>query len=192
MIQISSKRKDGIWFSMAQSEAGKLIACSFSDRNRHEAESAVKQTLRGKPAVIEEGQGTGTVGFREIYGMFKGQRVTVNMNLVDLSNVFPFQRKVYSLLRRIPRGKVTTYGGLAARLGGRRYARAVGTAVGSNPLPLIIPCHRVVPASLSVGNYGMPGRHPSEGGYMKRRLLELEGVKFLGGKVSKESLWYPS
>lgn len=168
-----------------------MIACSFSDRNRREAESAVKRTLRRKPAEIEKGAAR-TVGFSAIYGIFKGKRVTVNKNLVDLSNVSPFQRKVYSLLRRIPRGKVTTYGGLAARLGGRKYARAVGTAVGSNPLPLIIPCHRVVPASLSVGNYGMPGRYPSEGGYMKRKLLEVEGVKFRGGKVSKESLWYPS
>lgn len=107
---------------------------------------------------------------------------------LDLSNVSGFRRKVYALLGAIPKGKVATYGALAERLGGLRYARAVGTAVAGNPLPLIIPCHRVVPASLRVGNYGMAGRKPSEGGYMKRRLLEREGVKFTGAKVSVESL----
>ena len=99
---------------------------------------------------------------------------------------------MYEVLLRIPRGRVTTYGAIAERLGGKRYARAVGTAVATNPLPLLVPCHRVVPASLRVGNYGMGGREPSTGGYMKRRLLELEGVKFQGGKVSKQSKWMPN
>jgi methylated-DNA-[protein]-cysteine S-methyltransferase len=108
-----------------------------------------------------------------------------------LSNVSEFRRKVYSLLQAIPSGKVATYGALAKKVGGKRYARAVGTAVATNPLSLIIPCHRVVPASLRVGNYGMPGRKPSEGGYVKRGLLEREGVVFRGEKVSVESLWKP-
>jgi methylated-DNA-[protein]-cysteine S-methyltransferase len=123
--------------------------------------------------------------------MFKGKDVAVNMKTLDLSHVSPFRRRVYRQLLRIPRGRVATYGAVANRIGGRRYARAVGTAVAMNPLPLAIPCHRVVQASLKVGNYGMPGRKPSEGGYMKRRLLELEGVKFLGGKISKKSVWTP-
>ena len=109
-----------------------------------------------------------------------------------MSNVSDFRNKVYEVLLRIPRGKVTTYGAIAKRLGGKRYARAVGTAVATNPFPLIVPCHRVVPVSLRVGNYGMGGREPSTGGYMKRRLLELEGVRFEDEKVSKQSIWKPN
>ena len=111
--------------------------------------------------------------------------------MIDLSLVSNFRKKVYNLLCKIPTGRITTYGEIAKRLGGKRYARAVGTAVATNPLPLIIPCHRVVPASLEIGNYGMGGRKPSTGAYMKRRLLEREGVKFQGRRVSEKSKWIP-
>jgi methylated-DNA-[protein]-cysteine S-methyltransferase len=112
--------------------------------------------------------------------------------LFDLSSVSVFRRDVYRTLCKIPLGKVTTYGAIARKLGGRKYARAVGTAVATNPLPLVVPCHRVVPSSLKVGNYGMGGRDPSKGGYMKRMLLEREGVRFQGDKVSKQSIWIPA
>ncbi len=192
MIHITSGKKDGVWFSLALNEKRKLIACSFSDRNRREAEVALKRTLPRGRLKIENGQMRNSKRFHEVYGTFKGKHGAANLNTLDLSHISRFQKSVYLLLRRIPRGRVATYGALATRLGGRRYARAVGTAVASNPLPLVIPCHRVVPASLTVGNYGMPGRKPSQGGYMKRKLLEREGVKFLGEKVSKESVWSPN
>lgn len=115
----------------------------------------------------------------------------MGMTSFDLSGVSGFRRDVYVLLCRIPRGKVTTYGAIARRLGGERYARAVGTAVATNPLPLIVPCHRVVPSSLKVGNYGMCGRDPTTGGYMKRILLEREGVTFEGERISRASIWNP-
>ncbi len=192
MIRISSEKKDGVWFSLALNEKRKLIACSFSDRNRRAAEKAVKRTLGERTEKIGNSYILSSERFKEIYGTFRGKRVAVRLNELDLSHLSQFQRKVYRLLCQIPHGRVTTYGALAKRLGGRRYARVVGTAVASNPLPLVIPCHRVVPASLTVGNYGMPGRKPSQGGYMKRRLLEREGVKFLGAKVSRESVWSPN
>jgi methylated-DNA-[protein]-cysteine S-methyltransferase len=118
--------------------------------------------------------------------MGKGQ---VDLDSFDLSHVSPFRKKVYLLLNLIPRGCVTTYGKIAEKIDSDRHARAVGGAVASNPLPLIIPCHRVVTASLEVVNYGMPGRKPSEGADVKRGLLERESVKFHDEKVSRESLW---
>ena len=189
MIEIASKRKDGVWFSLALNEKGKLVACSFSDRKRREAETAVKRTLQRKVGKMRNRRMQSLTIFQEIYRRFSGKRMRIKWDELDLTHSTQFQKKVYRLLCQIPYGRVTTYGAVAGRLGGRRYARAVGTAVASNPLPLIIPCHRVVPASLTVGNYGMPGRKPSQGGYMKRRLLEREGVKFLGANVSKESVW---
>jgi methylated-DNA-[protein]-cysteine S-methyltransferase len=67
--------------------------------------------------------------------------------------VTPFQRAVLDAARSIPRGEVRTYGWVAARIGRPRAARAVGQALGANPLPLVIPCHRVV-ASGAGGGYG--------------------------------------
>jgi hypothetical protein len=59
-------------------------------------------------------------------------------------------------------------------------------------MPLAIPCHRVVPSTLKVENYGMPGRKPSEGVHVKRQLLMREGVKFKDGNISEESFWSPN
>ena len=87
---------------------------------------------------------------------------------VDLVLATPFARTVLTKLERVPPGKLTTYGELARAAGRPGGARAVGGAVGSNPVPIVVPCHRVV-ASNGLGGFG--------GGLgMKRWLLRLEGV----------------
>ncbi|MHB8254073.1 MAG: methylated-DNA--[protein]-cysteine S-methyltransferase [Acidiferrobacter sp.] len=89
---------------------------------------------------------------------------------VDLPTLTPFQNRVLQATRTIPCGQTRTYGEIAAMIGHPRAARAVGTALANNPLPLLIPCHRVVGSGLRLGHY-------SDGGApMKRRLLEHEGV----------------
>ena len=88
---------------------------------------------------------------------------------VDLSLVTaPFAREVLATLRRVSSGRVVTYSELAARAGRPRAYRAAGSAVARNPVPIVVPCHRVVPATGGVGNYG--------GGVSRKRyLLNLEG-----------------
>ena len=85
--------------------------------------------------------------------------------------VGPFEREVLEFLRDLPRGKTITYGEIARHLGRPRAARAVGRACARNPAPLVIPCHRVVPASGGLGNYTGEG-----GAQTKRKLLEREGA----------------
>jgi len=80
-----------------------------------------------------------------------------------------FQRRVLQCCRRIPYGQTLTYGQLAAKAGSARAARAVGNCMAANPIPLVIPCHRVVAAGEGLGGYSAVG-----GIRMKRRLLELE------------------
>ena len=193
LIQISSERRDGIWYSVALDEKGKLVACAFSDRNRREAERALGLWLPKRVTVSSRSPNAAAKkGIRLLTEFYRGKGKRTDFRLLDLSSVSKFRRDVYVLLGRIPPGKVTTYGAIARRIGGKRYARAVGTAVATNPLPLIIPCHRVVPSSLRVGNYGMCGRDPSKGGYMKQMLLKREGVRFQGERVSRLSTWNPS
>ena len=186
-----STKRHGIWFSIVVNRNGKLVACAFSDRSRGESEKAVKKSLPKSTSYPLSKHHADSQSFRVLTRFYNGKGDGTNLQTLDLSSVSGFRRDVYNLLCRIPLGKVTTYGAIAQKLGGKRYARAVGTAVATNPLPLIIPCHRVVPASLRVGNYGMCGRDPTKGGYMKRKLLEREGVKFQGERVSKESTWFP-
>jgi methylated-DNA-[protein]-cysteine S-methyltransferase len=102
---------------------------------------------------------------REILQYLSGRRRTFTVP-VDLEGVPPFHQKVLRALAKIARGRTMTYGQLAAVVGRPRAARAVGQAMARNPVPLIIPCHRVVAGS-GLGGYG--GGLP-----LKRRLLTLE------------------
>jgi len=86
---------------------------------------------------------------------------------LDLHALAPFQRAVLDATRRIPFGEVRPYAWVAARIGKARAVRAVGTALGTNPVPLLIPCHRVLRSDGNLGGYGF-------GLPLKSRLLDLE------------------
>ena len=87
-----------------------------------------------------------------------------------------FQEKVYQLLRRIPRGRVTSYQEIAHALGNKNLARAVGQALRKNPHPLIIPCHRVVKSDGALGGFSL-------GLKKKIELLKKEGLRIKAGKI---------
>jgi O-6-methylguanine DNA methyltransferase len=88
---------------------------------------------------------------------------------VDLDGLPPFERSVLERMRSIPPGEVRPYAWLAAEAGSPRAVRAVGNIMNRNPVPLILPCHRVVPSSGGIGNYAYGSR-------IKRTLLEREGA----------------
>lgn len=103
---------------------------------------------------------------RELDEYFSGRRRVFELAL-DL-RVAPFQAAVLEELSRVPYGQLATYGQLAARVGRPRAARAVGTVMNRNPLPIVLPCHRIIGANGSLTGYA--------GGLgVKRTLLELEG-----------------
>ncbi len=86
---------------------------------------------------------------------------------LDLSRASPFQRKVWEVTRSIPYGETRSYAWVAGKLGSSKAARAVGQALTRNPLPIIIPCHRVIHSDGSLGGFG-------SGELWKRSLLETE------------------
>jgi methylated-DNA-[protein]-cysteine S-methyltransferase len=106
---------------------------------------------------------------RELDEYFEGRRRSFDL-AVDLRPLADFHRDVLSELARVPYGELTTYGTLAGRVGRPKAARAVGTAMNRNPVPIVLPCHRVVGASGSLTGYG--------GGLArKEKLLRLEGAR---------------
>jgi methylated-DNA-[protein]-cysteine S-methyltransferase len=105
---------------------------------------------------------------RELDEYFDGTRQSFDV-AVDVHFLPAFQRLVLRELVRVPYGEVTTYGGLAARIERPRAARAVGGALNRNPVPIILPCHRVVGASGSLVGY-------AGGIERKEALLRLEGA----------------
>jgi methylated-DNA-[protein]-cysteine S-methyltransferase len=104
---------------------------------------------------------------RQLAEYFAGARRTFSVALAPAGT--SFQLKVWRALRDIPYGETLSYGELARRLGSNNGARAVGLANGSNPLPVIIPCHRVIGADGALTGFG--GGLP-----IKRALLQLEGA----------------
>jgi len=90
---------------------------------------------------------------------------------LDLRGTPAFHRDVYAITRTIPPGETLTYGAVARRLGDAGAARAVGRALGRNPVAIIIPCHRVVAAGGAIGGFSAGG-----GAATKRRILTIEGA----------------
>lgn len=88
----------------------------------------------------------------------------------DLRSVSEFERAVLLMALKIPRGEIRPYAWIAQKIGHPRAARAVGSALARNPIPLLIPCHRVVRSDGTIGNYGLGGREN------KRAILQWEGV----------------
>lgn len=105
-----------------------------------------------------------------LHGFFNGKKVSFLDFECNLSWASDFTARVLNEVRLIPWGETRTYGEIAAKAGRPGAARAVGGAVGSNLLPIIIPCHRVLPAGGGIGGFG-------HGAEWKRKLLKLEGIE---------------
>jgi methylated-DNA-[protein]-cysteine S-methyltransferase len=91
--------------------------------------------------------------------------------VLDLDGVPEFNRGVYDIARTIPPGNTLTYGDIAKKLGGVELSRDVGQALGRNPCPIVVPCHRVLAAG------GKPGGFSANGGVVtKLKMLEIEGA----------------
>jgi methylated-DNA-[protein]-cysteine S-methyltransferase len=118
---------------------------------------------------------------------FKGKRKRFDLPL-DFSGATKFQRRIYERLLGIPYGRIVSYGDIADEMGEPGAARAVGQAVGANPLPIVVPCHRVVRSDGRLGGY-------SGGLRRKVALLAVEGVNVdghqPGSRVQPELLRLP-
>ncbi|MDH4988573.1 methylated-DNA--[protein]-cysteine S-methyltransferase [Aminobacter anthyllidis] len=91
---------------------------------------------------------------------------------VDLAGVDDFRRDIYAAARNLHYGETTTYGGLAEKAGRKGLFRETGSALGANPIPLVIPCHRILAAGGKIGGFSATG-----GSSMKEKMLVLEGVR---------------
>jgi methylated-DNA-[protein]-cysteine S-methyltransferase len=107
-----------------------------------------------------------------IVALLHGEHRDLSDVAIDNEGVPAFNTRVYAIARTIPPGKTMTYGEIAERLGDKLLAREVGTALGQNPCPIIMPCHRVLAASGKAGGFSAPG-----GVVTKLRLLTIEGAQ---------------
>jgi methylated-DNA-[protein]-cysteine S-methyltransferase len=147
------------WIEVTATERGVSSIDLFPPHRR--AVSDLQEAGEAARALLGEAQA-------QLLAYIEGTRREFSLP-VDMSAGTPFQRKVWRAIIRIPYGRARSYKWVADRVGGRQYARAVGMALGANPVPIIVPCHRIIAHDGSLGGFscGLP---------VKRRLLRLEGT----------------
>ena len=149
---------------------GKGVACiAYDDQDRERLERQFSEAL--SPRVMASVRGTEALR-RQLGEYFDGVRESFELG-VDDRLMSPFVRRVLRETAKVPYGEVSTYGTVAARIARPSAARAVGAALGANPVPIVIPCHRIVGASGRLTGY-------AGGLHRKEFLLRLEGDPTLG------------
>jgi methylated-DNA-[protein]-cysteine S-methyltransferase len=143
-----------------------LLSVRFGLSERAFAEGVRRQT----GAAPARSRARAAAALRQLREYLAGARQAFDVP-VDLSGVSDFQRRVLLAASQVPRGQVTTYSDLARRIGRPGAARAVGQALSRNPVPIIVPCHRVLAADGSLRGY-----LGQRGTATKRKLLQLEGA----------------
>jgi methylated-DNA-[protein]-cysteine S-methyltransferase len=179
-VIISSYHKNGLFFSVGVSNlTGRIMRISLPKLDEKES---INQITNYYPNFIVNKEYEDEA--RDISMIYFGKESDLDLNMLELrvdksNDQLPvkslFMRNVLIKTYNIPRGKVETYKSIAVKLKTRAY-RAVGTALGRNPYPLLIPCHRVIKSDYSLGQYG-------GGDKMKKRILENEGLIIKNNKV---------
>jgi methylated-DNA-[protein]-cysteine S-methyltransferase len=157
---------DGIG-GVAWSAAG-LTRLQFPDRP-----GEAERRLRAQGCVPIEGAPTpmAETAAALVRRYLAGEKLDFLELRLDMSSVGAFEAAVYDRLRHVPYGRTTTYGALAEAVASPGAAQAIGMAMGRNPWPIIVPCHRVLAASKKIGGFSAPG-----GVVTKRKLLGMESA----------------
>ena len=157
------------WAGVAWGDLG-LVAVHLPERD---AEIARRGFLRRFPEAVEAPAPAELASAIErIQALMRGEKADLKDVPLDLSRTPEFHARVYEIARAIPPGETLTYGEIAVKLGDKLLARDVGQALGKNPWPIVVPCHRVTAAG------GKPGGFSARGGVnTKLKLLAIEGAK---------------
>jgi methylated-DNA-[protein]-cysteine S-methyltransferase len=151
-------------YAYLESPIGTLLLAADADRLKQILFSTNGRLSRPDPTWQEDPTALQEV-IRQLRAYFAGELETFDLSLAPQGT--PFQQRVWSELQKIPYGETISYGELARRMGNSNASRAVGLANGSNPIPIVIPCHRVIGSNGKLTGYG--GGLPT-----KEKLLALE------------------
>jgi methylated-DNA-[protein]-cysteine S-methyltransferase len=169
------------WCGIVWNEHG-IAGVQLPERNRE----AMRARLLRRFSTAGEAPPAATVQqvIDDIAALLRGERRDLGHVKIATEGLSDLQRRVYDVARAIPVGSTLTYGEIAERLGDRSLARDVGQALGENPFPIIVPCHRVLAAGGKTGGFSAPG-----GAATKLRLLAIEGAQ-PGGPTLFDDLPY--
>ena len=161
------------WMGLAWSDQG-LTRVLTPQRDRQDCERRLRRFADGETKAVE------TVGLppfvAKAVDLLKryagGETIDFSPVKIDLEGIEPFRLDIYDAARKLKFGETVTYGQLAAAAGHPGEARDTGQALGSNPVPIVVPCHRILAAGGKIGGFSAPG-----GSRTKEKLLALEGVQ---------------
>ena len=146
-----------------------IRAVSFAEVSDDET---VKRLMRRAPGAVERVPPDAIAAvISDIKALFDGVPRDLSHARLDMEGIGDFERGVYALSLQIKPGEVKTYGDLAKAMGDVAQSRGVGQALGRNPFPIIVPCHRIVGVSGAMTGFSAPG-----GAELKRKLLKIEGA----------------
>jgi methylated-DNA-[protein]-cysteine S-methyltransferase len=172
------------FFGLAWSDAGLTRLC-LPQKSREAVERRLLR-LDGLPPASEADRPRWVEELiASIRAYAAGETVDFSAVPVDLAGVDDFRRAIYETARKLAFGDTTTYGELAKRAGHAGLARETGAALGANPVPLVIPCHRILAAGGRIGGFSAPG-----GSAAKERMLGLEGVRVGPPPVAQASFGF--
>ncbi len=166
-IIISTHKNDNLYFAVGYSEKGKIIRIALPQKSE---EDAIFEIAKYYPEFSVSDQYSETAEM--LCNIYHGRDVKFNLEMLDIGESTintPFEIDVILEVAKIPHGSVRTYKEIAKLLDSHAY-RAVGTAIGKNPFPILIPCHRVIRSDGKIGDFrgGTP---------MKVEILKNEGIK---------------
>jgi len=151
------------------SERG-VAGVQLPERNEHATRNRILRRFPGAREAVPPDVVLRAVD--DIVALLGGEPRDLTHVTLDTEDMADFNRRVYAIARTIPPGATLSYGEIAERLGDRALARDVGQALGQNPIPIIVPCHRVLAAGGKTGGFSAPG-----GVVTKLRLLTIEGAQ---------------
>jgi methylated-DNA-[protein]-cysteine S-methyltransferase len=157
------------FMGLAWSSAGLTRLCLAEQRRENVERRLLRMTGRTPGATAEPEWVVRLIASIKAYA--EGEAVDFSDVPVDLAGVDDFRLAIYAAARRLAFGEAVTYGELARRAGHAGLARETGAALGANPVPLVVPCHRIHAAGGRIGGFSAPG-----GSAAKERMLALEGV----------------
>lgn len=147
-----------------------VVATSLPERSNTATAARIAER-----ATASEGQPPAEIksAIASITELLEGEKTDLSKIRCDFSQIDQFEVSVYAATRDIPPGETKTYGDIAVQLGNKRFAQIVGRALGRNPFPIIVPCHRVLGANGKLTGFSAHG-----GIETKLRMLEIEGTRF--------------
>ncbi|MCJ7771489.1 MGMT family protein [Candidatus Bathyarchaeota archaeon] len=174
-----------VWCGVILDGQWHVVSCGFSNEGKADVTNSILNSVPDDTGIIESNADKyGSSILHNISLIYEGKDPEFTPEFA-WERLPPFFRRALRVTFIIPKGKVSTYQGVAEGAGEPKAARAAGNAEASNPFAPFVPCHRVISSSLSLGGYG--GSLD-----VKKAILIREGVVFSGEHVRKECVWKPS